>query len=555
MGSVGRVLSLRRLTGSRSLLAALVGVAAVLAVGVAVVGLVLNAHHEQAAHRIETRWRPAVAELVAAQSAAGDLRAAALAGAAGQELLPVARASLRKHLKELIHLITGADTEVNAKARDLDRSVARWLEHDRSGAAADLVRVYAQPASAVGAEPAEGTYAAVDTRVTVLAALLEQHRGRDVQATSWQIHGVMYYVLGLSAALLAAAVAAAALLERRYLAPAGALARELRRAARGDPSAGTPPGRSPGWIGRLAREAEAVRESLAHSQRQSRRDQEALVQIGPAVRGLREILADLEEPGPGVVVAGDVRAAEGLIAGDYLGAVPLLGGTTAVFLGDVCGHGVAAGLLAVRLKSVVMVSLRLGAGLEAVVRAAHHALAGEEERFTTLAIAVLDPERTTVHWVNAGHEEPFLRRADGTVERLETTGPFVHPFLAAPPGTWQTRTTRLGPGDLLVLSTDGLTEGRSGSGEQFGGDRVARVLADLSEPAPQAAVTALYAAAERFPLDWARDDVSLLAAAPTPATPPPPPLAESAAAEPMTGHPSATPRPGPGQEWPTPREG
>lgn len=551
------MLSLRRLTGSRSLLAALVGVAAVLAVGVALVGLALNAHHEQAAHRIETRWAPAVAELVAVQAAAGDLRAAALAGAGGEEMRPEARTSLLRHLKELTHLVTGADTEVNTKAGNLDRSVARWLANDRPGAEADLVRVYAQPASAAGAHPAEGTYAAVDARAAALAALLDQHRDLDVRATAWQMDGVMYYILGLSAALLTAAVAAAALLERRYLAPAGALARELRRAARGDTSAGPPPRRSRGWSGRLSREAEAVRERLAHSQRQSRRDQEALFQIGPAVRGLREILADLEEPGPGVVVAGDVRAAEGLIAGDYLATVPLADGTTAVLLGDVCGHGVAAGLLAVRLKSVVMVSLRLGAGLEASVRAAHHALAGEEERFTTLAIAVLDPERATVHWVNAGHEEPFLRRADGTVERLGTTGPIVHPFLAAPPVTWQTRTTRLGPGDLLVLSTDGLTEGRNSSGEEFGGDRVARVLADLSEPSPQAAVTALYTAAEHFHLGWARDDVSLLAAAPAPAkpAPPPPPPAESAATQPPAGPSPATPHSGTEHERTTSQEG
>ncbi|MFC8589058.1 PP2C family protein-serine/threonine phosphatase, partial [Streptomyces sp. NPDC057217] len=209
-----------------------------------------------------------------------------------------------------------------------------------------------------------------------------------------------------------------------------------------------------------------------------------------------------------------VRAAEGLIAGDYLGAVALPDGATAVFLGDVCGHGVAAGLLAVRLKSVLTVGLRLDADLDASVRAAHHALAGEE-CFTTLAVAVLDPERSTLTWVNAGHGEPFLRRADGTVRRLGTTGPLVHPFLEAPPGTWGTRTVRFGPGDLLVLSTDGLTEGRRHDGEEFGERRVCDVLAHLDDPTPADAVAALYAAAERFDVDWGRDDISLLAAAPS----------------------------------------
>ncbi|MCF3133657.1 PP2C family protein-serine/threonine phosphatase [Streptomyces olivochromogenes] len=514
------MLSLRGLTGSRLLLVAVVGMAALLAVGVAVVGLVLNAHHERAARRIETRWRPAIAELGAIHAAAGDLRAAALAAAASQELRKDAQVALGEHLKVLRQLAASADTEVFAKATDLERSATRWLEQARPNAVADGVRVYALPASAAGADPAEGTYAAVDARARTLAALLEQRRGKDVQATSWHMTGVMLYILGLSGALLVTAVVSAVVLQRRYLAPAGALAKNLRRAASGDTSARTPSKGDRGWIGRLTREAEGVRERLALSQRQARRDQEALVQVGPAVKGLHKILATCEDPGPGIVAAGDVRAAEGLIAGDYLGTVPLPDGTTAVFLGDVCGHGVAAGLLAVRLKSVVMVGLRLGVDLDTSVRAVSHALADEEERFTTLAIAVLDPQRSTLTWVNAGHEEPFLRRSDGTVERLEATGPIVHPLLGAPPGTWQTRTTRLGPGDLLVLSTDGLIEGRGNNGEEFGDHRVARILAGLNDPTPSAAISALYTAAEQFAMNWARDDVSLLAAAPAPAMPP-----------------------------------
>ncbi|MEE1751037.1 SpoIIE family protein phosphatase [Streptomyces sp. SP18CS02] len=361
--------------------------------------------------------------------------------------------------------------------------------------------------------PPEGTYAAVDARTKKLTALLEQRNAQAAQDAMGHMNGVMLYILSLAVALLVAAVVAAVVLQRRYLAPAGVLARRLRRAASGDASAaGPPPGSGRGWIGRLSEEVEGVRERLAMSQRESRRNEEALVQVGPVVKGLHEILASCEEPGPGIVVAGDVRAAEGLIAGDYLGAVSLPDGSTAVFLGDVCGHGVAAGLLAVRLKSVLTVGLRLDTDLDASVRAVHQALA-DEDCFATLAVAVLDPEHSTLTWVNAGHGEPFLRRADGTVRRLGTTGPLVHPFLEAPPGNWQIRTVRFGPGDLLVLSTDGLTEGRRPDGEEFGEQRVSRVLANLDDPTPTAAVTALYAAAERFDVDPGRDDISLLAAA------------------------------------------
>ncbi|MFF6873120.1 SpoIIE family protein phosphatase [Streptomyces sp. NPDC012450] len=509
------MLSSRGLTGSRLLPAVMVGLAALLAAGVAVTGFVWNAHHERAALRIETLWHPAVTEVGAVRAAAGDVRAASLAGAAGAGLRDESAKALEQHLKTLGGLVADTDAEVASEFTDLGRDVSRWLADARSGAAGDRMRTYGLPASAVGAVPAEGTYAAVDARTGNLAALLERRSAREAQDAMWHMRGVMLYILGLAVALLVAAVVAAVVLQRRYLAPADVLARRLRRAAGGDVSAtGPPPGSGRGWIGRPSEEAEGVRERLAVSQRESRRNEEALVQVGPVVKGLHEILASCEEPGPGIAVAGDVRAAEGLIAGDYLGAVALPDGPTAVFLGDVCGHGVAAGLLAVRLKSVLTVGLRLDADLDASVRAVHHALA-DEDCFTTLAVAVLDPERSTLTWVNAGHGEPFLRRVDGMVWRLGTTGPLVHPFLEAPPGTWGTHTVRFGPGDLLVLSTDGLTEGRRHDGEEFGEQRVCDVLAHLDDPTPAEAVAALHAAAERFDVDPGRDDISLLAAAPS----------------------------------------
>ncbi|MET9932603.1 MULTISPECIES: PP2C family protein-serine/threonine phosphatase [unclassified Streptomyces] len=513
IGSVEHVLSTRGLDGSRLLPAVMVGLAALLAAGVAATGFVLNARHEQAARRIETLWHPAAAEVGSVRAAAGDLRAASLVGVAGEGLRDDSAKALEEHLEALGKLVAGTDAEVDTEITVLGHDVSQWLVNTRSDTVADRMRIHGLPAAGVAADPTEGTYAAVDARTKKLAALLERHSTREAQDAMGHMHGVMLYILSLAVMLLVAAVVAAVVLQRRYLTPAGVLARRLRRAASGDASvAEPPPGSGRGWIGRLSKEAEGVRERLAVSQRESRRNEEALVQIGPAVKGLHEILASCEEPGPGIVVAGDVRAAEGLIAGDYLGAVALPDGSTAVFLGDVCGHGVDAGLLAVRLKSVLTVGLRLDTDLDASVRAVHHALAGEE-CFTTLAVVVLDPENSTLTWVNAGHGEPFLRRADGTVRRLETTGPLVHPFLEAPPGTWQSRTVRFDPGDLLVLSTDGLTEGRRHDGEEFGEQRVSRVLAGLGDPTPSAAVTALYTAVEHFAIDWTRDDISLLAAA------------------------------------------
>ncbi|MFG2825769.1 PP2C family protein-serine/threonine phosphatase [Kitasatospora sp. NPDC048365] len=523
------MLSSRRLTGSGVLLVVVVAVAALLAAGVAVVGLVLHDHHEEAARRLETRWQPAAAELAAERVAVGDLRAACLAGtgagagaggggsagggADAEVLRQDASGRLAEHLAALDRLTAGTTARLDSALAGLRTSTDRWTADSAPGRAPEVVRVCALPGPTAGGPAAAGTYADVDARTGEVAVALEEVRRREVEGTAWHMTAVLLYILGLSAALLVTAIGAAWLLQRRYLAPAAALAEDLRRTAVGDPAVPARSRTAGGWIGRLRREAEGVSERLALSQRQARRDQEALVQVGPAVQGLREILTGRSDPGPDLVVDADVRAAEGLIAGDYLGVLPLPDGATAVFLGDVSGHGVDAGLLAVRLKTVVTVGLRLGRDLDTTLRAVWQALAAEDERFTTLAVAVVDPGRSTLSWVNAGHEEPFLRRADGRVERLEATGPIVHPFLEPAPGTWQVRTTGFLPGDLLLLSTDGLTEGRGADGEEFGDRRVTEVLAAADAPTPQAAVRALYEASERFGLDWSRDDVSLLAAA------------------------------------------
>ncbi|MGW4652181.1 PP2C family protein-serine/threonine phosphatase [Kitasatospora sp. NPDC004289] len=306
-----------------------------------------------------------------------------------------------------------------------------------------------------------------------------------------------------------------ALVWRRMLVPLGELESYLRRSAgEGTEQPRRAPRRHTGWMAGAWLGAEGARQRQRESDRAARRDREALERDAATSLGLRQILVSGERPGPGVRAHGDIVAAEGLIAGDWLGVLPMPGGATAVFLGDVSGHGIEAGLLAVRLKTVVEVGLRLGRDLDTTVRAAWQALCGEDERFSTLALAVLDPAASTLSWVNAGHGEPFLLRADGTVERLATTGPLIHPLLEPAPGTWHTATTELHPGDLLTLCTDGLTEGRRADGEEFGEHRVAALLSGLSAPErePLDVTRALYRAAEGFGVDWQRDDISLLVA-------------------------------------------
>jgi serine phosphatase RsbU (regulator of sigma subunit)/CHASE3 domain sensor protein len=310
--------------------------------------------------------------------------------------------------------------------------------------------------------------------------------------------------------LLALLVGLALLASRRVMSPLAALELRMHQASEGMLESLSTPRRS--WLTGLTLESERLRVLLKEYRWDSRRDREALELEGQTSIGMSQILTRMGMPGPGVDAHGDIVAAHGVIAGDFLDMIGLSDGTTALVLGDISGHGVEAGLIAAQAKSAVVSALRLGYSAQAAVNAAWSVLMYEEERFVTLAVVVINPVEQAVLWVNAGHEPPFLRRADGGVERLDCTGPLVSSLAAVDEVPWALRRTSFRPGDALVLITDGLTEARNEQGQELGDQAVAEILRNLEAVDPPSVVRALYLAAERHGTDWQRDDVTILAA-------------------------------------------
>ncbi|RKE22979.1 PP2C family protein-serine/threonine phosphatase [Streptomyces sp. TLI_171] len=525
---------------------AAIAVTVLLAVLVALGGLALERRHDRAVNELSRHWNPAQDTVSRLDDAIADARAACLVGPPGQALAEEAHYRLVVHLPDLRRQVAISAT-VTAAVTEFDRIAADWFAAG-SPSTVGTYSGHCEPALTDEPPAQAPQYPEVHGRLSVVGTLLRGEVERAQHEVAQSGTAILWYVLALCVAVLVATAVGARLIDRRVLMPLGTISEQLRLADdRRAEDRHVDPGvaeaglyalpvpasaRPPGPVARLAQEADGVRARLRHSQRQARRGEEALLQNGPCVRGVHRALTVRGRPGPGVAAASEVAAADGLIAGDYLGVLALPGGATAVFLGDVSGHGVESGLLAVRLKSVVDSALRAGLGPAAAVLGAWHSLeheygpepgrepgsepGPEQERFTTLVVAVLDPAGGLLHWVNAGHEEPFLLRAGGAVERLAPCGPLVHPVLAPDPDDWRPRSTPFSPGDLLVLCTDGLTEGRGGL-DDFGEHRVTEVLAALAGRTPAEAVHALLAAVDEFGIDWDRDDVSVLAATLLPA--------------------------------------
>jgi serine phosphatase RsbU (regulator of sigma subunit) len=185
---------------------------------------------------------------------------------------------------------------------------------------------------------------------------------------------------------------------------------------------------------------------------------------------------------PGVDIAFTTRPAN-TVAGDFYDAFLCPGalgeGSPArlvLVVADVAGKGMPAALIMATfqssLKTLVQKSIPLPELVSRLCRyCCEHSLEGL--RFTTAVIAELDPLTGALAYVNAGHNPPALRRADGTVEWLTTGG---LPLGVQASIAYESATLSLRPGDRLVIFTDGVVEAQDSHGQEYGDARLTELL-------------------------------------------------------------------------------
>ena len=99
-------------------------------------------------------------------------------------------------------------------------------------------------------------------------------------------------------------------------------------------------------------------------------------------------------------------------------------------------------------------------------------------RFTTAVLCEYNPNSRRLNYVNAGHNAPILRRANGTLETLEAGG---LPLGIRPATNYETASLELKPGDALIFFTDGVVEAFNGGGEEFGNARWLDAIRNLPD--------------------------------------------------------------------------
>jgi serine phosphatase RsbU (regulator of sigma subunit) len=162
------------------------------------------------------------------------------------------------------------------------------------------------------------------------------------------------------------------------------------------------------------------------------------------------------------------------IGGDYFDYFNMDRGRFGFALGDVAGKGMPAALLASLIQGIFSAQTNFDAPLAEIIASANRNLAqrGTGNRFVTFFFGVLDPDGTCTY-VNAGHNPPFLLKRDGSMKELTTGGMVLGLFAQA---QYQTETFKLQPDDHLVLYTDGVIEALNLAEEEYGMDRMVKLL-------------------------------------------------------------------------------
>ena len=172
------------------------------------------------------------------------------------------------------------------------------------------------------------------------------------------------------------------------------------------------------------------------------------------------------------------------VAGDYYDAFypdPEDREKLMVVIADVAGKSVPAALLMATLQASLRTIAPENAPLADLVArlnryACAHSLNGL--RFTTAVLGEYNPASRRLTYVNAGHNAPILRRANGTVETLEAGG---LPLGIRLDHHYETASLELRPGDALIFFTDGVVEAFNESGEEFGNERWLSAIRSLPD--------------------------------------------------------------------------
>lgn len=355
------------------------------------------------------------------------------------------------------------------------------------------------------------TYAAMTSASSELSHAINMRRDEAVHSANG-FSTILGVILVLICALMTAMIAFFVLgVQRWVLMPLGQIRHDLTRAAK-DPDHRTPIRNvGPPELMAVATDGEQLRRGLVKELDEARAARQALVQDAPLVAAMRDELATAPVPTlDDLAIAGASMASEGVIAGDWWEVIERPDGSIAMVIADVSGHDPVAGVIALRVRTIMRSSLLAGEPPAEAVRRS----AGSMERaghFVTALLVLISPDRSRVTWCNAGHLPGVVVAFSGDLMSLAPTGPFI----SALGGEWTEQSVPLVAGDCLLGFTDGLVEIEDDSEVPWDEEALAAYVQQLDPLVrcdPEELIAHLLSHVRHRALSWHRDDVTIFSA-------------------------------------------
>ena len=202
----------------------------------------------------------------------------------------------------------------------------------------------------------------------------------------------------------------------------------------------------------------------------------------------RKLLPTRAPDVPGCDIAYTYRPAEE-VSGDFYDFVEMGDGRVAFVIGDVSGHGIEAGILMGMTKKVLSIRLSETADAVTAVKKTNADIVKDMDRssFVTVCAIIYDPKTRSLSCARAGHNPPIIYNPawGETYRRFENGGLMIG---MAQPAIFDAQLvgeeSTVQPGDILLLYTDGIEEGKNDQGEEFGIARMIPVIqAEATKPA------------------------------------------------------------------------
>lgn len=204
-----------------------------------------------------------------------------------------------------------------------------------------------------------------------------------------------------------------------------------------------------------------------------------------------------------------------IVGGDYFDFFQFQDASRGFVIADVMGKGIAASLLMASLQASLRILVTESDCPGDVAKRLNQLFCHNIHltKFVTLFLARYEEETSTLHYCNAGHNPPLLFRKNETGPDTEL---WLQPTGAAiglvEDFQFHAERVSLLPGDLLLLYTDGVSEARNSSDEEFGTERLSRVVKENPNLTAREIVAALRRNLQEYtsgqPLE---DDTTILA--------------------------------------------